>query len=177
MLFMPTSDYSVPIQSLPRLAKGQLYNLDSNCFIGFQFNPEKFDYRREFNWAVNSCNGDESGGDLLYLNSGPFVFDLALLFIADPGAPEMEYDTANSLSSPDLKMDFRALAREINDWMAIIPSLGRPSRIRVIFGELHFDGVVTSLELNENNHFPDLSVREGLIELRFREWRQMRSAS
>ena len=134
MLFIPTSKQSIPLFTKQKLAKGQLYNLDRDQFLNFQFNPQTFDVRRDFNWGVNTGIGDDTGGDLLYLTSGPHTFDLTLLFMADPGVPAFEYNTDLALSGDEAAIDFKAIEDTFESWTAKIDRLGRPSRIRVRFG-------------------------------------------
>jgi hypothetical protein len=176
MLFMPTSNYSAPPFTSDRLVKGQLYNLDLDRMLGFQFNPENLEYGWSINWATLTSNRDDTGGDLYYLNSTAEEFEIPLLFAADPGAPDLRYRTNRSLSTSDLKMDFHAIVDEIREWCAPIRELGRPSRVRVIFGKTYFDAVILSVNVKQSEHFPDLAVWEGMIGVRFRKW-QMRRAS
>ena len=93
MIFIPTSRESYSPLAMRVVTKGQLYNLDTNEYFTFQFNPEAFEYSRDLNWNPMTFNGDESGGDLFYINSGPRTFELPLLFIVDPSAPEIQYST------------------------------------------------------------------------------------
>ena len=45
-------------------------------------------------------------------------------------------------------MDFAGLRLMIESWEAVIPDLGRPSRIRVILGNNYFDCVITHSSLS-----------------------------
>lgn len=176
MLFIPTSGNSVPPFTGIQLAKGQLYNLDLDRFVNFQFNPDTYENQQEDTWLPLSWYGDATGGDLVYVGSGPRTFELPLLFVADPSAPRVEYNTEYPLSNPTLRFDFDALEKEINRWGQKIPQFGRPSRIRVIFGPSYFDGVILSKTFRKTSFFPDLTTKEGMLMLRFREW-QIRRAS
>lgn len=169
-LFIPTAGRNTTSLESTRIAKGQLYNLDNNQKLGFQFNPESFEWERNFNFAETSFIGDESGGDIMYLNTGPRTFELVLVYAADPGAPSIEYESNFIVSSNFLRMDFQAIRYTIEEWEKKIPGLGRPSRIRVIIGPNYFDGVIRSSKFRIGEFFPDLSAQQALVALRFREW-------
>ena len=77
-LFLPTSGTSVVPLSTQRLAKVQIYCLDMNESLTFQFNPETFRWERDINWAEVQWKGNDFGGDLEYINNGPRTFDLPL---------------------------------------------------------------------------------------------------
>jgi hypothetical protein len=96
--------------------------------------------------------------------------------MADPGAPKVEYDTEFPLASPMLRFDFDALEKEINRWGEVLRDKGRPCRIRVILGPSYFDGVILSKTFRKTSFFPDLTCREGMLVLRFREWQMQRAS-
>ena len=175
MLFIPTSTYSEPPFTSESLAKGEIYNLDLDRLLAFQFNPETFEYGWALNWATLTSNRDDTGGDLFYINSTAEEFEIPLLFMADPGAPDLRYRTDRQLSTAYDKIDFHAIVEEIREWCRPIREKGRPSRVRVIFGREHFDAAILAVNVKQNDHFADLTVWEGLIGIRFRKW-QMRRA-
>ncbi len=176
MLFIPTSGTSTPPFLGRATSKGQLYNLDLNRYFNFQFNPEMFEVNREFAYAVLTWNGDATGGDLFYLNSKARTIELPLLYMADPAAPKVDYDTETSLSSPNLRFDFDALEKEIDRWCEKIPQAGRPSRIRIILGPRYFDGVIMSVSCRKTAFFEDLTTREGILTIRFQQWQMQRAS-
>jgi len=169
-LFIPTSQGSSPPFSGITLVKGQLYNLDLNEFLSFQFNPNTFEWAKKINWGEITWKGNVKGGDLQFINIGPRKIDLPLLYMADPGAPEIEYTVEEAISTDDLKMDFQAIKEMIERWEGLIEGKGRPSRIRIIVGPNYFDGVVTDWSFRIVEFFSDLTAKEVLIALRFREW-------
>lgn len=172
-LFLPTSGTSSIPFSSQRLSKAQIYCLDTNELLNFQFNPQTFQWERDINWAETSWRNNDYGGDLEYINSGPRTFDLPLLYIADPGAPDIvgEYQTANNEIAPGTPVDFEFIESLFERWASILPAKKRPSRVRVIFGPRHFDGVIVHLDHRIVEAFEDLSTREGLITVSFREWK------
>ena len=175
-LVLPTSGASLPLET-GRLAKGQLYNLDLDEWLDLQFNPETFDYDRVFNYAQIAPKGTERGGDLQYLSSGPISFDLDLVFVADPSAPEIKYQAEERLSNNSVRVDFEQLETMLNRWQEPLANKGRPSRIAVIIGPRRTDGVITSLTITVREFFrEDLSAREAEITIGFREWQMRQSA-
>ena len=169
-LFIPTATQApIPFAGWPT-QKGQLYNLDTNDYISFQFNPDSFDWEQVFNWAEITWQGDYHGGDLQFINAGPHTFDLPLQFLADPGAPKIGYNTPSRISTDMNKFDFGELKRTLDDWNKPIEGKGRPARIKVIMGENKFDGVVTRWKFRILDFFPDMTAKEVLMTISFREW-------
>lgn len=171
-LFVPTS--TMPITAVS-VTKGQLYNLDDDEFLSFQFNPETFMWERKTEWGDLSFYGDDSGGERKYLLTKPREFDLSLLYVADPGAPDIAYQTAgdNPLSqnvSAGVSMDFKFIQDVIERWESKRPDKHRPSRIMVILGDRSFSAVIVSSQFKIVEFFSDLSAREALLTLEFREW-------
>jgi hypothetical protein len=171
-LFIPTSGAARPSYQDVHLTKGQLYNLDRDEFLTFQFNPATFAWERDTRWAEITFKGDDTGGDLQYLNTGPRTFDLPLLYIADPGAPEVIYQAAQNDMFGHTVADFEFLQKLIESWEAALTDKRRPSRIKVILGQKRsFECVIKNSEYQLIEFFDDLTVREGLITLEMREWR------
>jgi len=173
MLIIPTTiKKAYKISEAVSLSKGQVYNLDTNEFIGFQFNPKDFIWSRQFHYNNVTWKGSNSGGDVEFLYSGPKKMDLTLLYIADPGSPEISYNlnVNEEISTPSLKMDFQVILDTLDRWTDTIPDKGRPSRLKIIMGPNGFNCIVTSTEVRISETFSDLSVREGYINLRVREW-------
>lgn len=174
-LFIPTSGAQPPFTGI-QLTKGQLYNLDNNEWLNFQFNPEIFDYRQEFNWGEIQWKGSEHGGDLQYTGSGPYTFDLQLLFVGEPHAPNTEYSQGDSPTIPfsgiagTIKIDFEFIESMLNRWTEPLENKRRPSRIKVILGPRSFMGVITNLDFRITEFFPDLSAREARLTIGFRQW-------
>jgi len=179
-LFIPTSKGVASPLAAMHLTKGQLYNLDTNEFISFQFNPSEFEWERMINWSEISWQGDTSGGDLAFINVGPRTYNLDLLYMADPGAPEIESKIDDPPYAYNAKNDFQRIRKTIEKWEADIEGKGRPSAINLIMGSRDADGNLTSGNSFEGvivrsgfrltEFFNDLSVREAIITLRFREW-------
>ncbi len=171
-LFIPTSTIGNNDFSNMPVTKGQLYNLDLNEFITFQFNPESFTWSQESSWGRINWKGNFDGGVPDFLNHQPTKFDLPLYFVADPGAPEIAYNVEERLSNSDVKMDFEALEKMIKRWKRPVEGLNRPSRIRVIFGPRYFDVVFNVTKFAITYFFEDLTAREGTITLGCEEWLQ-----
>lgn len=169
-LFIPTSSGSDPPFSNIQLIKGQLYNLDLNEFIGFQFNPREFVWTQNINWSEIIWNGDFSGGDLYFINRGPVTFDLSLLYIANPGTPNINYDVPENIVPEGLIVEFEQIRVALERWTDPVSGLGRSSRIRVIIGPNYFDIVMTSLGFRIGQFFEDLSAQESSINIGCREW-------
>ncbi len=170
-LFLPTSGTSTIPFSSQRLSKAQIYCLDTNEFLNFQFNPSTFQWERDINWAETNWRNNDFGGDIEFINSGPRTFDLPLLYIADPGAPDIEYQPANNATAPGGRKDFEFIESLFERWASMLPAKKRPSRVRVMFGPRSFEGVIVHLDHRIVETFEDLSVREGLITVSFREWK------
>lgn len=168
-LYLPTSRISNPLNDRA-LGKGELYNLDLDQLVGFQFNPTSLEWTRQFAWGEVRWQGDSSGGDLQYLSTGPRHVELSLLYMADPGSPDINYVAPLIISSPNNKFDFVALRQTLESWEQPLPGKKRPSRIRIIFGENSFDCVITSSTFRITTFFEDLSAREAVYTAEFREW-------
>lgn len=175
-LFIPTSRELFSPSGSVQLAKGQLYNLDLNEYIGFQFNPTSFDWNQQFAWAETVWVGDDHGGDLLFSYVGPRKTELSLLYMADPGSPDIHWSVSERLSSGALKFDFQALRQALERWQQKITGKGRPSRIRIIVGPNYLDGVITAIGFKISEFFEDLSAREALVTLEFREWLPLKNS-
>ena len=169
-IFIPTSTIGDNDFTNMSITKGQLYNLDKNEFITFQFNPENFVWSQEINWANITWKGNLNGGTEDFINIQPTVFELPLLFVADPGSPDIAYNVDEILSNSLVSMDFEEVEKMFKRWNQPIDGLNRPSRVRVIFGPRYFDIVFTSLKYRTNYMFPDLTTREGIVTLGCREW-------
>ena len=174
LITIPTN-ISNTVSSPVSVKKGQIYNLDTNEFIGFQFNPRDVIWSRQINYADISWKGSNKGGDIEYLNSGPRKMEISLQYMADPGSPDIDYhiNSNNGISTHILKMDFQVLLETIERWEEVIEDKGRPSRLKIIMGSNGFNCVVINSEIRISETFSDLSVREGFITLRLREWSEI----
>ncbi len=170
-LFLATSG-SAPIpDNIARLTKGELYNLDLNESLGFQFNPERLRTDKNFEWLDVAWLGSKDGGDLQYKGSGPTTFDLDLRFVALPGAPRIQSDAGERVSpSDDLPMDFEAIEETLRRWSQDVEGKRRPSRIKVILGERAFNCVITRIGSEVTAFFEDLTAREAILTIGFRQW-------
>lgn len=173
-LFIPTSGARRD-QYIERMTgKGQLYNLDLDEFITFQFNPTQFSWSRETNWQDVSYYGDSSGGDIQYINTKAREIDLPLLYIAAPGAPEIQFKSKAAgvyADNPSNQVvDFTIVKNIIERWEEKIEGVNRPSIIMIIFGELVFTGVIKNTNYKLIECFEDLSPKESLLTLEFRDW-------
>lgn len=168
-LIVRTPQMNTPLRKQP-LTKGQLYNLDKQQFINFQFNPQAFEWSQTWSWAEVRWKGARRGGDLQYQSEGARELELDLLFIADPGAPRFLSNTGDRLSTPDLAMNYTLLVTLFDEWQARVPGKGRPSRIMLIFGELFFVCVITQIHHRITEMFNDLTAREATISIAMREW-------
>ena len=170
MLFIPTSsNSSTPFTSI-MLDKGQIYNMDLNESIGFQFNPTELEWSRGFNWVVHKWQGDFSGGDAQFLSTEPRKIELTLQFVADPSAPDLWYETPEDLLDTDNLVDFNAIRGVIERWEGPVAGKGRPSRIGIIMGENIFEGRIMTSTFRISAFFPDLTPRRAMFTLEFEEW-------
>jgi hypothetical protein len=178
-LFIPLPGSStVPFMGQPTV-KGQLYAMDLNDKIDFQFNPTVFEFEQAFTWSRITYKGDFSGGDLDFQNVGPRKFDLPLLFLADPAAPPINFTAESSeaeivhkepgLDQPIL-FDYDELLKMLDFWKRPIEGKNRPTRIQVVMGQRSFEGVITNLAHRELEFFRDMGVKEALITITFEEW-------
>lgn len=170
-LFIPTSRGAAVPPGNRTLAKGQIYNLDNDQYLGFQYNPTSFEWDRQIMWAEQTWRGDTTGGDMDFINLGPHKFDLSLLYLADPGAAGIDHATDEPIVNGLVPMDFQAIIRTLDGWTAVVPAKGRPARVRVIVGPNYFDGAFLRLGYKITEFFEDLSAREALVNFEFREWR------
>jgi hypothetical protein len=169
-LFVPTSISAPKIGT--ELVKGQLYALDLDQSIDFQFNPKTFGFKRDFNWSRNRFKGDDTGGTASFNSLGTREFDLDLIFIADPSAPVVNFEADEDLVPKDsaAQIDFEAFKRILECWELPIVGLGRPTKFKVIVGENDIDCIMTAYEVIEQEFFPDLTVQEARVMFSFEEW-------
>jgi len=171
MLYIPTSTSGTPQLPIGKLSKGQLYNIDNDQFMGFQFNPETFEWERETNWALHQWTGDSDGEDRQFIGLKKRTIELSLLFISDPRAPQLEHTTERRLVDRYNLVDFDEVRRTIEDWEAPIDGLKRPSRLALIYGKLNFEVVIVRSTFKISDMHGDLTAREALIVLELEEWR------
>lgn len=159
------------------VAKGQLYNLEWDESLSFQFNPENVEWVRESQWARASHRGQMQMAKPYFIATEPREMEIPFLFIADPGAPAVEFKSNNSPLVARSAFDksgpfgFKELRSIIESWETVIETIGRPSRIRVIFGDIAFDCYTKRSRFKITEFFSqDLAVREGLITLELMEW-------
>jgi len=163
----------LPHQASPKIARGQLYNIDDNEFFNFQFNcsPETL---REFNWSDDAWLGQEYTHSQ-FLGSGQTQFELPLQFVVAPGAPTVENNCNPSLTGEDRQGNsfvfIEVIIQTINRWTAIRPDKRRPSLIRVILGDQSFDGRITLIGIRGEDRFTDGQLRRATIRIGFQEWR------
>jgi hypothetical protein len=160
----------LPHKASPKIARGQLYNIDDNEFFNFQFNcsPETL---REFNWSDDAWLGQEYTHSQ-FLGSGQTQFELPLQFIVAPGAPIVENNCNPSLVDPQSGLLFiEQVVATINRWTAIQPDKRRPSLIRVILGDRSFDGRIVLIGIRDDDRFADGRLRRATIRIGFKEWR------
>lgn len=165
MLYIPTSTSEFKHYTAAPLSKGQLYNLDDDRKLGFQFNPEELNWSQETGWI-------EVANDLAFVRRKPKTFEMDLLYVADPTAPDFEVDnTALPVMSGDVKADVDKLVAELDNWCEPRTDTGRPSRVMIIWGaNWSFTGVIMSINPKLTYFFRDLSTRQGMISISFREW-------
>lgn len=153
------------------VVKGQLYNLDEQRIIGFQFNPEMLDINEEFGWTETGFRGAPSV-DLAYTGTKLRTFDLTLRYVADPIAPDFE--TSNTITPVKVdyvKADFDKILAELRHWMEPLEGKGRPCRAAVIFGDPHnYEGVITALNPSYKRMFDNATARYSELRISFKEW-------
>ena len=184
MLFVPTSNVRVPKQdhmALP-VSRGQLYNLDNNEKLDFQHNPETFEWVKEWKWTEVSYRGRRFGRDLHFSMEDSAEFDLPLLYVCDPAAPDFGYAGPYQIFRGKGDIDFTEMLRLINTWQGIQPGTRRPSRLMVILNgqtlpggmmsaqSISFEGVVTKINHRILDSFETGDVREAMFIFSFREW-------
>jgi hypothetical protein len=164
-LFIPTSN----LLDRPSLAEqyvqvGELYNLDDNKKIKFQFNPQEYEFGKTYNWAAIDSIGAPSAR-YHYLGQKDDMFELQLLFIADLGMPPVVLEgIPNSLITPDeVVVDFDELFKELQLWNDERPAEGRPSYMRIIIGTDTIEGVITNMRKRVLDQFSNLKTRRGQI--------------
>jgi len=170
MLFIPTRDLDIEIYTNATIQKGQLYNLDLDQWINFQFNPTAFEWGRETKWSEHNFVGGLNGGDLQFINVGPRKVDLDLLFIADPRAPLVNYEANFNILDANGLVDFQAVKETIEAWEELLPQLLRPSRIAIVVGPNVFEGVILNSQMRITEFFEDLTPKEAMLTIGFREW-------
>lgn len=175
-LFIPTSGNIRQLLSQQALAKGRLYNLDDDEFIGFQFNPETFGWERDHRWLELFHRGGDRTSHLTLLGHAPREFELNLLYMADPGAGHIEYKSREGHTTGTF--DFPFLKETIERWESKREELRRSTLLAVIFAgpgretePLVLHGVIARSQFRVLNWFNDLAVREVQINLEFKEWR------
>jgi len=175
-LYIPTSREAFSLVNATKLEKGQLYNLDLDEYVGFQFNPTAFEWGQAIGWAETIWQGDDHGGDLLFTHIGPRKLEVSLLYMADPGTPDFTWSVSERLANSKLKFDFQALRKTLERWQNKLDGKGRPSRMRIVVGPNYFDGIITTLGFKITEFFEDLSAREALVSLEFREWLPLKNS-
>lgn len=158
-----------------RIDKGQLYNLELDEKLGFQFNPEQIQWEQELRWAERSSIGRDTGGSKFFLNSGSRRLELNLLFMAEPGAPSIDYYVQPPIQ---MRTEFGAeldfVVAVLERWKKKIPDKGRPGVLAFVVGEANPNNmkcVIRRMGVRIIDQFPDgLSTREGMITLELIEW-------
>lgn len=172
MLYLPTTDNPITdVFTNTNLKKGQLYNIDNNEFLGFQFNPTSFEWSRSMKWAEINWIGNTDGGQLQFVGVGPRTLELSLIYISEPSAPRVSYESSDPVVRSDGLVDFEAIRDTIERWEEIIEGKGRPARIGIMVGPNVFEGVITATNFRITEFFEDLTAREAMFNLEFREWR------
>jgi hypothetical protein len=168
MLYIPTIDHRVNAEAV-QYAKGELYNLDLNEFIKFQFNPNSFEWHRDIKWGEHNWVGNSRGGDVQFINLGPRIGELELLFMSDPTSPSIDYSSDYNIMNSGL-VNFSAIEYTIEKWISPLPLNKRPSRIALIIGNNIFKCVILSYDMRITEFFRDLSPKEAFLGLELREW-------
>ncbi len=172
MLVIPTSgrERSHPDVLHAKVFKGQLYNLDTDEKLWFQFNPEQFEFEQEIVWDRINPPGMANGGNPRFIHTGPYEFDLPFLFIADPSAPLIEYEAKEDglpVHGAYRLGEYKFLLNLLERWKAVILGKRRPPHIGVMMKDKMFEGVVTNWKYRETEWFESGDVRESLITISF----------
>jgi hypothetical protein len=170
MIFIKNKHVKPGVFASKPVNKGQLYNIDLNEFISFQFNPEALEWARTFKWGEHNWVGNTRGGDVQFINLEPRLIDIDLLFMAEPRAPQIEYKSDFKIIDANGLVDFNAIKATIEKWEKPLPGIRRPSRVGILMGDNVFEGVLKSYTMRINEFFKDLSPKEGILMLEFREW-------
>lgn len=150
--------------------KGQLYNLDDDRKVWFQFNPRNFEWSRVIKWTDQSFIGAPSIHHQ-YLGRGQREFELTLLYIGDFGMPEVEIkNTRHDIKPGDVEVDFDELVREIDAWTEEREDYGRPSFIGIYIANEEFRGFIRDIKKRVIDQYKDQSTRRGEVTIRFQEW-------
>jgi hypothetical protein len=174
-IFVPTDSIDLKDQDFFEryVTVGELYNLDADSKVLFQFNKDEFEESRSINWAQISSVGANSN-QFQYINRGSRQFELPLLFIADKGMPPVKIDGFMSpfVTSEDLTVDIDVLYQELDSWTEELPSLGRPSFIKIFICSMEYTGFIKELRRRVLDSFEDGSTRRALITIQFQEWEE-----
>jgi len=178
MLYIPSPrlSYRTDFSEVP-VKTGQLYNLDDDKSISFQFNPSEFSWQEEHNWSTQKYTGNP-GKQLQYLGCTGRVFTLELEFHADPWFPRVQLsgDVDPSITpDPDrTAVDFDKLVDEFRSWIKERPDKKRPSYIRIILpNKEEFDGIVRSATKQILSVYADGVVQHGKLIFNFEEWKEI----
>jgi len=178
MLYIPTNldiglgRYSLGYES-KAVQRGQIYNMELDEKIWFQFNPENFEWEEPFDWV--STGTGIYGHDIQYMGQGDVAFNLSLLFIADPNAPKVITENIAEIAVYDKKSaDFDSIIWMFQRWCRPNLDTGRPSQLRVIYGKHYWDGIITRARYKIIEKFESGNIREGQIILSFRKWSPIR---
>lgn len=159
--------------------KGQIYNVDDNEKMSFQFNPEAFRWTSTDVWVPTGIG--VFGRDVSYVREESSEFGLTLLFVADPGAPALKSEGVKEDISPvqdGIQADFDQVVVMLDRWRARRPDSGRPSLLKLIISPgLYFDAVITKVERAILERFEDGSTREGQLDMNFLVWKPIGTES
>ncbi len=181
-LFIPTSDlglsdsYALQDYYDRYPFKGQLYNLDDNKKIWFQFNPEEHEDSIPIRWADIKSLGTPSN-QYQYLGESGSSFDLTLLFIADIHMPKVKTQGAvdPNITPDGQAVSFKALYNEIRSWVKPREDTGLPSMISIIFNDdFAYEGFVRELRKRILDQYENGITRRATITLQFQEWKEGR---
>jgi hypothetical protein len=184
MLFVPLP-FHIPNSDISRyqelkISRGQLYNLTLDELLIFQFNPEAMIVKASDEWVPVGMG--VKGRDMAFVSEGKDKFELQLLFMADPGAPDVisrnvqESLTWRGTAAGSGKADFDNIVAMIDRWRKPQPQTGQPSRLMVAYGCGAWEGIIRERRIDYQARFATGSTRAGMLTLKFEEWTPITSA-
>jgi hypothetical protein len=173
------SALSVP--DMATIARAQLYNLDQNEFIEFQFNPRGSEPGMDFGWGDDGFSGSDKV-DTQFLGQGQTEFELASEWIVDPGAPVIDHNVAEPCVHEDAAGNklimIGAVLVAFERWAAIRIDSRRPSLIRVIWPDNRwYEGRLVRLSHRIEERFASGEARRATVRMGFKEWRRPNTPS
>lgn len=156
--------------------QAQLYNLDNDEFLNFQFMPRDAS-STDVNWSEEGWRGSDRT-HRQFLGVSQASVEISADFWVDPGAPNISCSTDPPVNYTDTAgnslVSIESLVVVLNSWwLNISETEGRPALLRFIRPEGSLDGIVTRFGYTPQERFPDGTIRRVTINIGFRQWRRI----